>query len=108
MARGMRAACRTLAAAVLLLAGPARAEEPPAPQGELTLRDAIAAALRGSPELDAFASEVRAREALALQAAALPNPELVFELEDFAGSGERQGFDSAQATLSLAQLVELG
>lgn len=80
----------------------------PTPSGEITLADAIAAALQGSPELATVSYDVRSREALALQAAARPNPELGVELEDFAGSGDRQGFDSAQTTLSLAQLVELG
>ncbi len=80
----------------------------PTPSGEITLADAIAAALQGSPDLATLSYDVRSREALALQAAARPNPALGVELEDFAGTGDRKGFDSAQTTLSLAQLVELG
>jgi cobalt-zinc-cadmium efflux system outer membrane protein len=76
--------------------------------GEIALADAIAAALRSSPALGAVAYEVRSREALAIQAAARPNPDLAVEVEDFAGSGSRDGFDSAETTLSLAQLIELG
>ncbi len=76
--------------------------------GAITLRDAIAAALVRSPELSAFSAEVRAREARALQAGLLPNPALRNELEDFAGTGRRSAFKSAQTTISLAQLVELG
>jgi cobalt-zinc-cadmium efflux system outer membrane protein len=72
------------------------------------LRDAVAAALVQSPELAAFSAEVRAREAAALQAGLLPNPVLRTDLEDFGGSGRRAAFHSAQTTISLAQLVELG
>jgi cobalt-zinc-cadmium efflux system outer membrane protein len=76
--------------------------------GSISLRDAIAAALLGSPELAAVAYELRSREARELQAAARPNPELGVELENVAGSGARSGVDAAETTLSLAQLVELG
>ena len=79
-----------------------------APSGTISLRDALAAALVNNPELAAFSWEVRAREARALQAGLLPNPEVATEFEDFGGSGQRRGWHSAQTTVSLAQLVELG
>jgi cobalt-zinc-cadmium efflux system outer membrane protein len=82
--------------------------EVPQPQGDLTLRGALAAALQGSPELASLSWEVRSREARALQARTLPNPALIIEVENFGGSGERQAFDSHETTISLAQLVELG
>jgi cobalt-zinc-cadmium efflux system outer membrane protein len=78
------------------------------PTGVIDLRDALAAALVGNPELAAFSREVRAREARALQAGLLPNPELLTEFEDFGGSGDRRTWETAQTTLSLSQLVELG
>jgi cobalt-zinc-cadmium efflux system outer membrane protein len=81
---------------------------PTLPSGVIGLRDALAAALLGNPELAAFSREVRAREARTLQAGLLPNPELVAEFEDFGGSGTRRAWESAQTTLSLSQLVELG
>jgi cobalt-zinc-cadmium efflux system outer membrane protein len=84
------------------------AEVPPEPSGVLRLEDALAAVLLRSPELAADAYEVRAREAALLQAGAHPNPSLSLELEDFAGSGQFNGFESAQTTLLLGQLVELG
>lgn len=91
---------------------PFAAEPPPAgdgvPRGEITLRDAVAAALVRSPELAAFSAEVRAREAATVQAGLLPNPVLRTDLEDFGGSGRHRAFNSAQTTISLAQLVELG
>jgi cobalt-zinc-cadmium efflux system outer membrane protein len=78
------------------------------PSAVIGLRDALAAALLGNPDLAAFSREMRAQEARTLQAGLLPNPELVTEFEDFGGSGNRRAWESAQTTLSLSQLVELG
>jgi cobalt-zinc-cadmium efflux system outer membrane protein len=78
------------------------------PAGELALRQALAQSLLRNPGLAAFSLEVRAREAQALQAGLLPNPELTVEMENFAGSGEFSGLDAAESTVSLGQLVELG
>jgi cobalt-zinc-cadmium efflux system outer membrane protein len=80
----------------------------PEPSGVIALADAVAAALAGSPDLAAYGWEVRAQEARALQAALRPNPEFEAEFEDFAGSGERRAWQSAQTTLSFSQLLELG
>jgi cobalt-zinc-cadmium efflux system outer membrane protein len=87
--------------------GPSRVT-PPEPAGVLRLEDALAAALLRNPQLAADAWEVRAREAALLQAGAFPNPTLSLEVEDFAGSGDFHGVDSAQTTLLLGQLIELG
>ncbi len=81
---------------------------PDEPTGVLRLDQALAAALLRNAELAADAYEVRAREAALLQARAHPNPTLTVELEDFAGSGDFSGFDRAQTTLLLGQLIELG
>jgi cobalt-zinc-cadmium efflux system outer membrane protein len=101
-----------LAAAVFAascwVAAPLRGEEGSRPEGALTARAALAAALLGSPDLAVFAAEMRAREARILQAGLLPNPELRLDVEDIAGSGRRSGFDSSQTTLRLSQLIELG
>jgi cobalt-zinc-cadmium efflux system outer membrane protein len=80
----------------------------PEPSGRITLGDALAAALARSPVLASSSFEVRAREALAFQAALRRNPEVSLEVEDFAGSGERHGFRSQQTTVSFAQVLELG
>jgi len=79
-----------------------------APEGAITLRDALAAALLGNPDLAAFAWEVRVREARALQAGLLPNPELSIEVENVAGSGDFRRTRQAETTLALGQLIELG
>ena len=60
---------------------------PDEPTGELSLRDALAAALLRSPYLAATAYAVRAREAQALQAGLVPNPEIGLEFENFGGTG---------------------
>lgn len=96
-------------AAPSIIAAPA-----PLPVGakELTgivhLRDALALALLQNPELSTSTYDIRAAEARTIQAALIPNPEATAEVEDFGGTGERRGFKTAQSTLSLAQLVELG
>ncbi len=78
------------------------------PAGELTLRDALSAALLGNPELAYFSYEVRAAEARIVQAGTAENTELDFEVENFAGSGELRDFDGAEFTLALSQSFPLG
>lgn len=78
------------------------------PDGVLHLREALAAALLGNPDLAARSYEIRAREAEVLQARRRPAPILFAEVEDVAGSGDFRGADEAQSTLLLGQLVELG
>jgi cobalt-zinc-cadmium efflux system outer membrane protein len=78
------------------------------PEGVLSLQTALAAALRNSPRLEAFDWQVRADEARALQAGLLPNPTVGVEGENFAGSGEFNGYDTAETTVFLGQLVQLG
>lgn len=74
----------------------------------LTLDDALSRTLSTNAELAAFGHEVAAREAEAFQAGLLPNPELSLEAENIADSGDYSGLDSAESTVRLSQLVELG
>ncbi|MFQ5515894.1 MAG: TolC family protein [Myxococcota bacterium] len=83
-------------------------ELPAEPEGAITLRGALAAALLRNPDLAAFSWEVRVREARALQAGLLPNPEFAIEVENVGGSGGFKGADQAETTLALGQLIELG
>ena len=78
------------------------------PTGVITLRQALSLALMKNPELSAFSWEVRSGEARMLQACLRPNPELEIEAEEFGGTDELSGFDSAATTLQLSQLIELG
>ncbi len=84
------------------------------PLGDISLRDALALALLHSPDLAAFAWEIRAREARAFQAGRLPNPVLGVLAEDvgatssLAGGTGNQRVVQPQTTVQLSQLVELG
>ena len=76
--------------------------------GSITLADALARTLRGSPELAAYNYELRAAEARILQAGLRPNPELGLDIENPTGSGPYQSADQMENTLTLSQLIELG
>lgn len=69
------------------------------PTAVVTLPRALSLALMKNPELAAFSWEVRAGEARTLQAGLSPNPEIGVEIEEFAGSGDRQGVDAATSTV---------
>ncbi len=74
----------------------------------LTLDEALTRALKQSPKLSVFSQEVKAREFESWQAGRLPNPELSIELENVAGSGDFSGTESAETTVQISQLLELG
>jgi len=78
------------------------------PNGILTLRRALALTLMNNPELKVFSLEIRAAQARELQAGLWPNPELEVEVEEVGGTGDRRGFDAAETTIQLSQLIELG
>lgn len=77
-------------------------------RADLTLPEALSLALLQNPNLRAFAWEVRAHEALTLQAGLRPNPEIGTDLEDFAGTGPLSRFEATEITFGLSQLIELG
>ncbi len=74
----------------------------------LTLPQAVNMALQRNPQLRAFAYELLAQDARIDTAGLRPAPELGVQLEDFAGTGDFQGVDAAQATLTLSRAFELG
>jgi cobalt-zinc-cadmium efflux system outer membrane protein len=76
--------------------------------GALTLQQALTLALAGNPELAGTSWDKKVGEARTLQASLPPNPELSVELEEFGGTGDLNGFDAAQSTVQLSQLIELG
>jgi cobalt-zinc-cadmium efflux system outer membrane protein len=75
---------------------------------QLTMASAMGLTLRKSPSLSGFSAEIRARDAAALQAGLLPNPELGIEVENFGGKDALEGLDGAETTIAFSQLVELG
>lgn len=74
----------------------------------ITLSEALARTLRGSPELASYHWDMRAAEARILQAGLRPNPELSLDIENPTGSGPYQSGDQMENTLTLSQLIELG
>ncbi|MEO8438733.1 MAG: TolC family protein [Spartobacteria bacterium] len=78
------------------------------PAGGLTLQRALALALTRNPQLAGFDHEMRTAEARIVQAKFLPNPEIDLAIEDFGGSRQAAAFETAETTLSLGQLIELG
>lgn len=85
---------------------PVIAEE--AKQTTLTLREALSRSLEKHPTLARYPFRARAAEARALQAGLSPNPELSLEVENLGGSGRFEGVDSAESSLVLSQVIELG
>jgi len=75
----------------------------PAPPFHDLLRSAEA-----SPTLAESAAEVAVAEGRLRQARAWRNPELSLEAENFSGDRPYNGFDAAESTLSVSQVLELG
>jgi cobalt-zinc-cadmium efflux system outer membrane protein len=92
--------------ALLVIAVPAGAAER-VPRS-ISLPQALQRALAASPRLTAAERDVGIATGLKVQAGALPNPELSFELDNALGSGAFRGLRSAETNLQLSQLVELG
>ena len=74
----------------------------------LTLAEALARAGTSSPFQDAASAGVRAAEAQRRVAALRPNPSIVAESENVAGSGMYRGLRSSETTVGLALPFERG
>lgn len=73
----------------------------------IALDSAIGRVLANSPELAAAAEAVRAKEGDARQASLWPNPVLIGEAENFAGTGNAKSFETTEYTVSVAQPLDL-
>lgn len=82
--------------------------DPKSPSGVLTLTQALRRALAANPRLTAAERDIGIAGGKRLQANAIPNPELSFELDNAFGSGDYRGTRAAETTLQLSQLIELG
>lgn len=80
----------------------------PAKATELSLAQALQRTLTHNPGLQLYPYQQRINDAAAISAGVRPNPELQVELADVLGTGESSGVKSAELTLSLSQLIELG
>ncbi len=74
--------------------------------GLLSFEEASVLTLSRSPRLESSRWNVRIKEASAIGAAALPNPELTLDVENAFGSSEFRDLDAAEKTLSLGQRIE--
>jgi cobalt-zinc-cadmium efflux system outer membrane protein len=88
------------------LVGVASAEATDMQGSALDLQQALARAVTHNKELAAFEHRLTEQGGRVEQAGLLPNPVLQVTVEDFAGSDDLEGFDSAQTTLSLGWVLE--
>lgn len=75
---------------------------------ELAITTALERTLTSSPQLQLYPYQLRIDEAKTLQAGLKPNPELGVSVENVLGNGSLSGVKSAELTLTLSQLIELG
>lgn len=74
----------------------------------LRLEQAVARALGANPSLAAEQSQLQAIQARASREGLSPQFVVSGELENFAGTGSLSGLDSAETTLRIGRLIELG
>jgi len=74
----------------------------------LTLSQVINRVLQKNPGLLAYNWEIKAKDGIIRQESLLPNPEIEIEIENFAGSGEINGFSRAETTIQVGQTIMLG
>lgn len=86
----------------------ALASDTATPAEALTINEALRRTLLQSPALQSFPYQQRIADAATLQAGFTPNPQLNISLENVLGNGSSSGIKSAELTLSLSQLIELG
>lgn len=85
---------------ILLQASPAYAEQ-------LSKESALAMAIKNNPRISASIARIKNAEGSKNQAALRPNPTAAFEIENFAGTNELEGFNGAEATIGIAQEIEI-
>ena len=96
-----------LCIAVLLLS-PSVLAQKPEQENTLTLASAIKRSLAKNPTFKVFTLRQISLDGQQQTQALTPAYQLGFEVENFAGSGELQGFDSAEFTVSLSSVIEMG
>lgn len=97
-------ACAFSAVLVLVIPVSAFSQTP----GALTLPQALQRALAANARLVAADREIGMADGRRTQARAIPNPEAEFELDNALGSRNYRGLRSAETTLQLSQVIELG
>lgn len=93
--------------AILLCALALQAAEPSAPR-TVTVAECLRRVAERSPDLKSGIHKTEAATHRAKQSARPINPRLETEIENVAGTGAIEGFDSAETTVALSQEFELG
>ena len=78
----------------------------PQPGGTISFGEAALLALANNPGLKPFSPALRAADGNILQASLRPNPSLDGQVENILGTGANRGFDAAESTLAVGQLIE--
>jgi cobalt-zinc-cadmium efflux system outer membrane protein len=76
--------------------------------GSIGLQDAVNRTLESNPELVAFGYQIQAQKGRLTQAKVKPGAELGLVVENALGSGDYNGVDGAETTLSLGWVMERG
>lgn len=76
--------------------------------GTLSFGQAALLALQNNPGLASFNPAMRAANEMILQASLKPNPTLDTQVENILGNDTYRGFDAAEATIAVSQLIERG
>lgn len=97
----------SLALTTLLLAGPLAAK-PVVDSETLSLTQVIERVQQHHPALKVFQFRHQALDGAVETQALTPGYELGFDADNFVGSGTFQGIDSAEFTISLSSVIELG
>lgn len=88
---------------------PVVAQVPPSGDGKvISLPWALEQTLLKNTQLQSFSYDLKILDANSLQAAIRPNPTLTASVQNVFGSGEVSGIRSAETSLVLSQLIELG
>lgn len=86
----------------------AQSTDPALAGPSFTLEQAIELAGASSPSLDVASASIRSAEAARKVAGLRPNPSIVTQTENIAGSGQYRGVHSAETTAGLELPIELG
>ena len=101
-----RSRALALGVAIALLPAPATHAAPSS--RTLTLSQALSRAVASNPALVAADRDIGAAGGRNIQAGLFPNPELNAELDNAFGSKLKRNLDTAETTLQISQLFELG
>ncbi|CAE7741401.1 czcB, partial [Symbiodinium necroappetens] len=104
LTRRVGACCLLASASIAALTQEVSASE----SAIVKLEDAITRTLERNPTLVAFGYQIEAQQGRVTQSRLRPNPELGVTIENALGSGEFEGIDRAETTLSLSWVLERG